>query len=92
MANSNSFVKDPDEVMDYTFDWETWLDSDTISSSSMTVGTGLTDDEADTNDTTSATVWVSGGTAGTCYEVKNTIVTAAGRTAERTIYIDVKEL
>ena len=84
------FVKGPDEVLDFTFNWATWLDSDTIASDTVTVATGLTKD-SDSNDTTSVTVWLSGGTAGTAYKVTSQIVTAAGRTAERTIIIKVQE-
>ncbi len=84
------FVKDPDEVLDFVFDWSTWLDGDTISSDSTTVDTGLTKD-SDSNDTDSVTVWLSGGTAGSAYKVTNQITTAGGRTAERTIIIQVRE-
>lgn len=87
---ATQFIKDPNAVLDYTFDWSTWLGSDTISTSAMTVDTGITED-SDSNDTDSATVWLSGGTAGTDYEVVNRIVTAAGRTADRTIVIKVRE-
>lgn len=87
---SQQFVKDPDEVLDYTFDWSTWLNGDTIASDTVTVDTGLTKD-SDSNDTDSVTVWLSGGTAGTAYKVSSKIVTAAGRTAERTIIITVRE-
>jgi len=87
---SQQFVKDPDEVLDYTFDWATWLNGDTIASDTVTVDTGLTKD-SDSNDTDSVTVWLSGGTAGTAYKVSSKIVTAAGRTAERTIIITVRE-
>ena len=85
-------IKEPDEVLDYTFDWSDWLTeiSDTISSDTVTVESGLTED-SNSNDTTSVTVWVSSGTAGTSYTVSSKIVTAGGRTAERTITIDVKE-
>ena len=84
------FNKDPNEVLDFTFDWSTWLGADTISSDTVTVETGLTKD-SDSNDTTSVTVWVSGGTAGNHYNVSSKVVTAGGRTAERTIVIDVVE-
>jgi hypothetical protein len=87
---SQQFIKDPDEVLDYTFSWATWLGADTIASDTVTVDTGLTKD-SDSNDTTSVTVWLSGGTAGTAYKVSSKIVTAAGRTAERTIIITVRE-
>ncbi len=90
MAEANEFTKDPNAVLDYTWDWEDWLDSDTISSSSVTVQTGLTAD-SDTNTTTTATVWLSSGTLGEDYEVTNRIVTAGGRTEDRTIIIMVRE-
>ncbi len=87
------FTKDPDSVLDYTIDWSNWLTaagSDTISSSSWTVGTGITED-SDSNTTTTATIVVSGGTAGTDYDLANKVVTAGGRTVERTITIKVRQ-
>ena len=88
-------TKDPDSVADYKFDWSRWLEettttTDTISSSSWTVDSGLTKD-SDSNSTTTATIWVSGGTAGTAYQATNRIVTAGGRTADRTITFIVRE-
>lgn len=35
--------------------------------------------------------WISGGTAGTTYRVTCRIVTAGGRTDDRSIFIKVKE-
>lgn len=86
------YTKDPDSVLDYTIDWGTnWLaDGETISSSSWTVQSGLTED-SDSNTTTTATVWLSGGTAGSVYTVTNQITTSAGRTAERTLLIKVED-
>ena len=96
------FLKDPDAVLDYKFDWKAltngsgntdWLDSDeTISSKTVTVDDGITkesDASADTN--TSVVVWLSGGIAGVDYEVACKIVTSASRTDERTIKIQVRE-
>ena len=80
--------KDPDAVLDYQMDWSTWLDTDTISTSTWDVPTGLTED-SETETTTTTTVWISGGTAGTTYTVTNEIVTAAGRTDSRSILIKV---
>jgi hypothetical protein len=91
MARTNIFDKDPDAVLDYQLDWSDWLpDGDTIATSVWSVPVGLTED-SDTNTTTTATVWLSGGTAGTEYQVANTITTADGRTDERTIKIKVVE-
>ena len=84
------FKKDPDSVLDYVFNWADWLDTDEISSSSTTVATGLTKD-SESNTTTTATVWLSGGTSGTEYAVTNRIVTTGGRTVDRTIIISVQE-
>jgi hypothetical protein len=83
-------TKDPDGVLDYTFDWETWLGSDTISTSSWVVPTGLTEN-SDSNTTTTATVWLSGGTAWTWYTVVNRVITAGGRTEDRTLIVLVVE-
>lgn len=75
-------------VLDYQVNWATWLGSDTIVTSTWTVETGLTKDSI-SNTTTTATVWLSGGTVDETYEVVNTIVTTGGRTDYRTIVIEV---
>lgn len=87
-----SFVKDPDAVLDYAFDWNAnWLQTDeSISSHVVTVETGLTKD-SDNEASGVVTVWLSGGTAGERYDVGCEIVTSLGRTDERTIRITVRE-
>lgn len=85
----SEFIKDPDAVLDYTVDWATWLGTDTISTSSWPViPAGITKD-SDTNSTTIATIWLSGGTIGETYQLTNRIVTAGGRTDDRTITINI---
>ena len=86
------FIKDPDAVLDYAFDWEEyWLESsETIASHTITVQTGITND-SDSESDGIVTVWLSGGTAGTTYEVACEIVTTSGRTDERTISIICNE-
>ena len=87
------YYKDPDAVLDYAFDWSSWLDStapETISSHTITVATGLTKD-SDSESAGVVTVWLSGGTAGTTYTVACEITTSKGRTDERTIIIKVKQ-
>ena len=84
------FVKDPQEVLDYQIDWSDWLDTDTISTSAWVVQTGITKDSS-SNTTTTATVWLSGGTNGSRYVITNTITTSDGRTAERSFIIKVSE-
>ena len=87
-----TILKDPNAVLDYTFDWTEWLDdlTDTIASRVVTPGTGLTLD-SDAIAGKKVIAWVSGGTAGTTYTLACRITTAGGRTDERTIYIKVKE-
>ncbi len=82
--------KDPDAVVDVGLDWTTWLGqtspADTISTSTWTPDTGLTVD-SDENTTTKTKAWLSGGTAGQRYNLVNRIVTANGRTVDRTIAV-----
>jgi hypothetical protein len=86
---SSIFLHDSEAVLDYTVDWTDWIGADTISSVTWTVATGLTK-ESQANTTTTATVWISGGTVGTDYSVECKITTAGGRTDERTITIRVR--
>lgn len=84
-------TKDAADVVDYQIDWSTWLETgETISTSSWSVDTGLTKD-SDSNTTTTATIWVSSGTAGTAYKAYNTITTSAGRTQKKYIEIIIQE-
>ncbi len=89
MGTNGRFLKDPDAVLDYQINWAAWLGTDTISSSTWTVPTGITKN-SDTNSTTTTTIWLRGGTAGTEYTLTNRIVTAGGRTADRSIVIVVR--
>ncbi len=84
-------TKGPDAVLDYPFDWNTWLATgETISSHTVTVDTGLTKD-SDSESGGIVTVWLSGGTAGTNYNVACKIVTSSSRTEERSMTIMVRE-
>lgn len=88
------FVKDPSARLDYTIDWSAWLapDSDSISAASVPAPPdGLTVESTTWNSTQTIT-WISGGTAGTSYDVTVRIETVSGRIDERTIAINCKEL
>lgn len=92
-----TFPKDPSSVLDYSFNWvgdedhESYLeDSETISSYTMTADAGITKD-SDSEDAGIVTVWLSGGTAGTAYNVACKITTSMGRTEERSVLIRCKE-
>jgi len=84
------FDKDPDSVLDYMVDWTAWLDGDLISASIWEV-TGTIEIEADSETTTTATVWLSGGTAGETATATNRITTAAGRTEDQTLRFRIRE-
>lgn len=89
-----TWEKDPSDVLDYTVDWndDNWLGTDTISGTpTWTVPAGLTQPTGATNTTTTATVWLGSGTDGQDYDVACLITTAGGRTAERTIHIQVRQ-
>jgi hypothetical protein len=79
-------AKDPDDEKDYERDWSDWLalsGDDTIASVSWVVDDGLVVVTAkNSNTTTAATVWLSGGTAGRNYNVTCRITTAGGRTCD----------
>jgi len=82
--------KDPDAVLDYSVRWEPWLAGDELATVVWTVPTGIVkDSQSATADT--ATVWLSGGTAGRSYFVTCHITTTAGREDDRTFRVDVRE-
>lgn len=88
MARNDAFTKDPDEVLDYVRDWTAILDGDTIATSTWTPDTGITV-ASSSNTTTAATVWVSGGTLGQTYGIRNRITTAGGRTHDKTLHFTI---
>jgi hypothetical protein len=85
------FTKDPDAVLPYTLDWSRWLeDDDTIAAATADEDSGIVVDDVDFTDTTT-TIVMSGGTAGTSYEVVVHVTTSAGYEDDRTITFAVKE-
>jgi hypothetical protein len=87
-----TFTKDPNATLDYVWDWSKWLTplSDTISAVTFTAETGLTVGTTSHTGTT-ATVWLSGGTADTSYNVVCHITTTGGRTNDRTATVKIAE-
>jgi hypothetical protein len=82
--------KDPDDSLDYAIDMaqQMTLDGDTIASVVWSVPTGLTEG-ASTVTTTKVSVVLSGGTAGSSYDITGTITTAGGRVYERSFTVEV---
>lgn len=90
--NSNKKTKDPNAVLDYAISWVNWLGaSETISSSTWVIDSGITKD-SDSSDSTTATVWLSGGEVGATYTVTNRIVTNQNRTNDRSLLITIQDL
>lgn len=87
-------TKDPNAVLDYGIRWTDWLVSgDSISTSTWAID--VAPDASLTIDSSSIvdgvpTVWLSGGTAGETYVVRNRVVTADSRTDDRSIVIHVR--
>lgn len=89
-----TILKDPDAILDYTFDWAPWLDAvgDSISSKTIIVPSGMTSPSSQIVGKT-VIVWLAGGTAGQTYQVTCRITTTStpARTDDRSIYVKIKE-
>lgn len=85
------YLKDPEAVLDYAVDWSSWLQAtETIQSYTVTVPQGITND-SDSENAGIVTMWLSGGSAGTTYDIEVKIVTSLARTDERTFQVKVLE-
>lgn len=73
-------------------DWSEWLAAidDTIATSTWIPEAGLTV-VSESNTTTTATAFVSGGTLGEALTLTNRITTAGGRTDDRSITLKIVE-
>lgn len=92
-----TYDKDPDATLDYSIDWSPWLPSgDAIDSATWTSSDAALVMLSDAPHAPSvvagiATVWISGGVAGTRYRLTCQVETTAGRVDERTIVIAVAD-
>jgi len=89
-----TFIKNPllEDKLDYLWEWEDWLDGDTIASVEMTVPEGLTlVGDAVIVDSITVLTWISGGTLTRSYVVACKITTDEGRTKTRRARFDIKE-
>jgi hypothetical protein len=93
-------LKDPDEVTDFSVDWNRSAASaadgtgylaagETVTVSTWSVPTGLSKG-TDSKTTTTTTVWLSGGTLGEDYDVVNHITTSQGRQADKTVRVKIR--
>lgn len=90
VAGKPRIDKDPDATLDYPFDWSKWLAvvGDTIASVTWLLDASLTKVSSSFTAVT-ATVFISGGVIGTLCPVTCRIVTAGGRTEDRTIMLRI---
>ena len=89
------FVKDPDSKLDYTMLWAPWLESgDALASATWTADPGITisSSPAASFTSTTATVWLEGGTIGGAYNINCAITTTGSRVDERTFVLKVSDL
>jgi hypothetical protein len=90
-VSDSYFTRDPDDVSDFRWDWTARLaDGETVQTATVTAPTGLTKD-SQSNDTTTVTAWISGGTAGQSYTVTCRITTNQGRTFDWSIRLYTRE-
>lgn len=86
------FVKDPSAVLDYQFDWSSWLaDGETIVSATVTAPTGLTKPFSDVVTSTTVTGWIAGGVLDALYYVVCQVTTNQGRVDERSIILRIMD-
>lgn len=85
-------TKDPDALLDYSFDWSAWLldIADTIYSATVTAAAPLTTPSAPFVAGGVVHQFIGGGTLGSTFPVVCQIITAGGRTEERTIYLKIR--
>lgn len=89
--NRATIVKDPDAILDYSWNWTDWLAlvSDTISAISFVTAGGMAV-ASSSHDGHIVTAWISGGTVGTKGSVTCHITTMGGRQDDRTIFFTMR--
>ena len=87
------FIKDPNAVLDYGFDWSDWLQTGETIVTSTWINPDAITVVTSANLAESTVIWVSAGTAGKSYRLTNRIVTnnSPARTDDRTLLIEVQD-
>lgn len=83
--------KDPNAVLDYTFDWTQFLESisDVIGSVTYVLSPGLIQSRA-LNTETQAHLYIGGGVVGTTESLTCRMTSVGGRVDDRTIYLKIE--
>lgn len=82
------WIRDDSSVLDYMFDWTSWLTSDDVLTDASVGSTGLFIQKVERY-ASQVIAWISGGVAGTDYDVTCRVYSSTGRTDERTAKIKV---
>ena len=82
-------AKDPSAILDYGWNWSEWLAGDTLTNHAISVTTGITVADS-SRSSTAVTVRLSGGTAGSDYEVTCHVTTSSGEEDDRTFIVPVR--
>jgi hypothetical protein len=93
-------TKDPNEVLDYQFDWDAppeqggprLATGETITTSTFILASGDVTIDSMSFSGGLTTVWLSGGTAGGVNVITNRVVTSAGRTYDQSARLRVRSL
>lgn len=85
-------IKDPDAVLDFPIDFSVWLTaiSDTYLSHTVSVSGSIVCDSS-SHASGIIVAWISGGEVGETASFTIRIVTAGGRTDDRTFYLKIAE-
>lgn len=90
----SSFTHDPQAVLDYTWDWASWLaDGETIAAATVTATAPEAVTVSDVgHDDTTVTAWVTAtGTERNTVRLRCHIVTSADRADDRTITLTISD-
>ena len=85
------YVKGPNDIIEYGFDWDVWLDGASINNSAWVVDLGITIDGNHLTSDNKAKVALSGGTLGSKYCVTNTITLDTGEIKTRSLTIAIEK-
>lgn len=80
------YTQDPDARLDYTINWEDYLAGEIIQTSVWAIEDppdALLEIDEEVYTSTTATVWLVGGTVDHVYRVRNRITTSLGRIDDR---------
>ena len=85
-----TILKDPNAVLDYTWDFTRWIPPGDVIVEAVPTATGGLTTSTVTITSPKVVVWVSGGNVDTTASVTLHITTQQGRVDDRTLYFDIR--